>query len=742
MSLGLNGTNISGGNFYSVAGNVIQTINTTHPDLIGSRRRRPPPPLEWRSDEQSGRHGGLPYAGPSAWSKSEQSCKDGQDLLGQPSRSSGFTSNMEGSPEGTDPGYVARKPTGNYFSAHSSMRPEYAKTFSDGWSDAPHHPDFTENNTFYAGGDITRIQVYKDSGIDRLYPHVVMEALHDSGERFPEPICHPGTRTNILRDLDSWSADGSAKPILWLHGSAGIGKSAIVQKFAGDCDQRGRAAASFFFKRGHRSCGGWDQIVATIAYQLAEAVPEFSDSLRQTIKQEKLIVGRAVPIQFERLLVQPFDKFPRTAAPPVVVVDGLDECADRKHQQQLLNLFIKAIEAGRLPIRLVVASRPEPQIREILEAKAALCRSYELSADESAYNDVKLYLGDEFRRVRRDCRRRGVDLGKPWPGASTLQQLVRRSSGIFIYATTVIGFVDDDFCHPADRLAAVMALDPNSTTPLDDLYTQILSVLPHERSQLHILHLLTHRDQSILMDPEEVDVVFNFTPGRTRLMLSGLHSLLKVPTISNPRVLRRVVRPLHASFGDYLRDSRRSGRWCIADPSLELDLLKTVIGFLSIPAIGHRTALRRVIAYALPKLLRAVVPTEEIIELLRNAQLQNAIFLSDVHRSAWPQADSLYPKDLIQLWDDHSWIADLARQLGEPRTPQNKPEFKFDSAFEMVEAAILLRLGPPGCPWSLSGGPEAPPHSPRPRLLPLSRATFAGGFSPGCDKSKRIVHVG
>ncbi|KAJ7483226.1 hypothetical protein FB451DRAFT_102346 [Mycena latifolia] len=59
-----------------------------------------------------------------------------------------------------------------------------------------------------------------------------LEALHDSVERFPEPACHPGTRTAVLEELKSWSVDTSPEStILWLHGCAGMGKSAIAQMF-------------------------------------------------------------------------------------------------------------------------------------------------------------------------------------------------------------------------------------------------------------------------------------------------------------------------------------------------------------------------------------------------------------------------------------------------------------------------------------------------------------------------------
>ncbi|KAJ7882768.1 hypothetical protein B0H14DRAFT_1458487, partial [Mycena olivaceomarginata] len=185
---------------------------------------------------------------------------------------------------------------------------------------------------------------YGESGIDILYRYVVMEALHDSGERFPEPACHPGTRTAILDQLKSWSVNTSPEnALLWLHGSAGMGKSANAQMFAGECHKEGRLGALFFFRRGHPKRGTWHGLITTITYQLAKSVPEFLLPLQQAMETDKLIAGRAIPVQFQRLLVEPFRHIPVLQIIPVIVLDGLDECADRTVQQQILRLFIGAI---------------------------------------------------------------------------------------------------------------------------------------------------------------------------------------------------------------------------------------------------------------------------------------------------------------------------------------------------------------------------------------------------------------
>ncbi|KAJ7098982.1 hypothetical protein C8R44DRAFT_565274, partial [Mycena epipterygia] len=268
-------------------------------------------------------------------------------------------------------------------------------------------------------------------------------ALHNSVECFPEPACHPGTRTEKLKQLILWSIDTSPESsLLWLNGSAGMGKSAIAQMFAGECHKQGRLGASFFFRRGHPKRGMWNGLITTIVYQLAKSIPDFLLPLQQAMEADKLVIGRAIPVQFQQLLVEPFRHAPVPQIIPVIVLDGLDECAEHTIQQQILGLFIGAIRAHQLPICLLLISRPEPHLREMLERQEMrdICRSLALLADQIAYNDIRTYLRDGFSRINRDSTARGIDLGTVWPTSSTLDHLVTKLSGIFIYAATVIRF--------------------------------------------------------------------------------------------------------------------------------------------------------------------------------------------------------------------------------------------------------------------------------------------------------------
>ncbi|KAJ7144278.1 hypothetical protein C8R44DRAFT_759693 [Mycena epipterygia] len=549
------------------------------------------------------------------------------------------------------------------------------------------------NNTYSIGGGMTQLSVtsYGESGINILYRSVVMEALHDSGERFPEPACYPGTRTAVLDHLKSWSVDmGPESTFLWLHGSAGVGKSAIAQMFAGECHRQRRLGGSFFFRRGHQKRGTWHGLITTIAYQLAHSVPEFLLPLQQAVDSDKLVVGRAMAVQFQRLLVEPFNHTPALQIIPVIVLDGLDECEDHKVQQQILCLFIGAIRDHKLPIRIIVTSRPEPHLRDILEAKQTLtiCRPLALSADESAYDDIRTYLREEFSRIHSDYWARGLYLGDRWPAPDALDHLVRKSSGIFIYATTVIRFVDDEYSHPADRLASVLSLDPLSTAPFDDLYTEILSVLPQESEQLRILHVIWRGTipNGLLLDQEEIDMVLELRPGTGRLVLHALHSLFHVPI--RPRFQAGYsIGVLHASLPDYLGDSRRSKGWCVSEEWLASDYLHCLIRVLSAPppTDSARTVYFRVVD-VLPAILQNTTPSAHLFGLLRNPDFQNSIFVGGhtlpLSILSWPQG-SAYPSDLVQLWEDHRYVFALLRHLTLSRD-RTFPTFKFDPVYKQI----------------------------------------------------------
>ena len=132
----------------------------------------------------------------------------------------------------------------------------------------------------------------------------------------------------------------------------------------------------------------------------------------------------------------------------------------------------------------------------------------------------------------------GADIPSGWSSDRDIWRLVKKSSGQFIYASTVVKFVEST-CHlPQERLEVVFGLvTPEIATPfaeLDALYNQILSTVIQIEKGLDILMALILFRQ-LPPRPDMLDHFFSYRPGLTRAILSDLHSILYLPSKDDRR---------------------------------------------------------------------------------------------------------------------------------------------------------------------------------------------------------------
>ncbi|KAJ7884473.1 hypothetical protein B0H13DRAFT_2537349, partial [Mycena leptocephala] len=224
--------------------------------------------------------------------------------------------------------------------------------------------------------------------------------------RYPQPKCHPDTRTEILEHLWNWSSENNAtNQVLWLHGPAGSGKSAIAQSFCRKLEEEGCLGASFFFKRGHPSRRNASKLFPTIAYQLSLCAPEckgiilakeqgLKDTISKTVEDDPSILHRSLSLQLRRLITEPSSRNPRSR-PLVIVIDGLDECENQDIQQEILRAIGEALQDQdiflRIPLRIFIASRPEPHIAEIFRGDPLIGSHFQMNIHQS-FDDVRKYL--------------------------------------------------------------------------------------------------------------------------------------------------------------------------------------------------------------------------------------------------------------------------------------------------------------------------------------------------------------
>ncbi|KAJ6447575.1 hypothetical protein C8R45DRAFT_884491, partial [Mycena sanguinolenta] len=305
------------------------------------------------------------------------------------------------------------------------------------------HGDVVMNNAYHRG----------ESGIHILHRSVALEAIHDATDSFTEPKCHPETRTRMLMDLCKWALDPRPKTtILWLHGPAGAGKSAIMRTLATQLQKDGRLGGCFFFKRGHATRGNAKTLFATIAYQLAFNVELLRTPISRVVEQNPSILVRSIGTQMQELISKPC-RAHKHWHPLVIVIDGLDECDGHAFQGEVLRAIRNPSSNHPIFLRFLVASRPEPNIREVFDSSfySGHCRLVNV---EQSFRDVRKYLSDEFARIHREHRTM-TNIPLPWPSPEVVWELVRKSSGHFIYASTIIKFIDDKNYRPTQRLAVV-----------------------------------------------------------------------------------------------------------------------------------------------------------------------------------------------------------------------------------------------------------------------------------------------
>ncbi|KAJ7660282.1 hypothetical protein DFH06DRAFT_1044012 [Mycena polygramma] len=533
--------------------------------------------------------------------------------------------------------------------------------------------------------------------------------MHNSAERPPDPACHPGTRESVLDTLRAWSRDDSPDArLLWLYGSAGMGKSAIAQTFAAEHQEDGSLGASFFFRRGDTGRGNWRGLFPTLAYQLSASFPELRDALWRAVGKDRLVLGQSMQHQFQKLFVVPFEQAPQLAVRPIIVVDGLDECEDRGVQVILLNLIIEGLRTGAFPVCLLLASRPEAHLREVLEAPANfdVCRHLELQPDTSAYADIRRYLCHEFFRIHQCRTSGGVPLDNGWPGGHAIEHLVEKSSGTFIYATTVVRYVDDEYSHPAERLDSILGLDSHSTAPLDTLYTQILSAVPNtSRSILRrVLHAVVEIHD---WDPEEIDLALRLRAGTSRLILRGLHSLLSVPRVRTIG-FRYEVKLLHASLADFLRDPARSLDLCIATAELDYALVCTMA--MSLSGTPRDTVLFRAIATKFLSCIVNTPPAHQLLPIMYDIGVQDVAFgdgedIPDILE--WLKNCVPFPSDLVQDWEDLYYVSELQHSTESDNPSHDITGTEYDDVYTQVlsqnpQTLSVLRVASvwPGSPIS------------------------------------------
>ncbi|KAG2068204.1 hypothetical protein BDR04DRAFT_1103717 [Suillus decipiens] len=129
----------------------------------------------------------------------------------------------------------------------------------------------------------------------RLSEVAIKGAQYNSRERQPHPKCLQGTRVDLLKYIYGFLDNTENNQLIWLHGTAGIGKSAVAftvaenmkgQKVTEETDVEMRLAGTFFFSRKHTERCTAGYFFATLVYQLGINFPSIQKDLSRAIEKK------------------------------------------------------------------------------------------------------------------------------------------------------------------------------------------------------------------------------------------------------------------------------------------------------------------------------------------------------------------------------------------------------------------------------------------------------------------------
>ncbi|KAF2732279.1 hypothetical protein EJ04DRAFT_470504, partial [Polyplosphaeria fusca] len=376
--------------------------------------------------------------------------------------------------------------------------------------------------------------------------------------------CLPNTRTDLLKNIADWANSKDGKPIFWLCGMAGTGKSTIARTAAQSFTKNSQLGASFFFKKGEGERGNASRFFSTIATDLVAREPDMLPGIREALDEDSALSQKALKDQFEKLILRPLSGIQQTHSTTtarVIVIDALDECEREKDVRVILDLLTQAKDMQSVSLRVLVTSRPELHIR--LGFQEMPNGTYQdLILHEVAKNtiehDIRLFYEHELSMIRRARM-----LSPDWPTADQIRALVELAVPLFIFAATVCRYISTKGGHPEGYLSKVLAYQKSTFSQLDRTYLPILEQLLVEQEEDEKeawLQAFRKLVGSIVVLESPLSTVslarlLQVPQKEIECRLDALHSVLSVPNSQDTPV-----RLLHLSFRDFLIDRQRQGK--------------------------------------------------------------------------------------------------------------------------------------------------------------------------------------
>jgi hypothetical protein len=251
------------------------------------------------------------------------------------------------------------------------------------------------------------------------------------------------TRKLILDQIVTWAetplennklSNGSVhKNIFWLYGSPGLGKTSVANSLCQRLHENRNLGGTFFCRRDDPILCDPNRVLPTLLHRLAWMWRPYRDLVVQALSGDPHLNPdwRGCGLLLEHLYS--LESHPQTTL--VLVIDALDESGDPRTRAPLLKC-LSEIGARVDWLKIVVTSRPEHDISSFFQ-KLNLA-GHDLSVDAQAHQDIRIFIKYRMASLAEEYH-----LSSDWPEETRLEEIARRSGGLFIFVETLYQFLDD-----------------------------------------------------------------------------------------------------------------------------------------------------------------------------------------------------------------------------------------------------------------------------------------------------------
>jgi hypothetical protein len=155
--------------------------------------------------------------------------------------------------------------------------------------------------------------------------------------------------------------------------------------------------------------------------------------------------------------------------------------------------------------------------------------TYQLALEDSK-DDVQLYSRTNLLQIRQKFVEVMKNEPSPWPSESVLDNLVAKSEGLFIHATTAVQYIGDGKGSPQIKLQRVLRMHKG----LDPLYAQVITDAQESEHFDTVMGSLMHLRQPLTVG--DLFKLFGLDVSEIRMTLDGCHSILVIPEDDNKSV--------------------------------------------------------------------------------------------------------------------------------------------------------------------------------------------------------------